>query len=303
MANSIALAQKYINDPTNFNQVYKAGAKTADLEANEIKFLDAQTVKMPKYAFSVSAMGTYDRATGAPSADLVETWNTYTLSQDKGNTIQLDVMDDEETLNEGLVRRANEFTRQVIIPSIDTYRFGVLAKVPTPALTPTVVGAHIVTTTASVVGTAISNVDLAFQYLEEKEVSMEGLILYVTPAFRHLMQRSTDITKQFSVQAVDGEVNTVVEYYNGAKIVTVPSARLGANIEFILVQPKSVGSTVKFNESRLVDLTATTDNKFGFAWKYRVYYDLFIAEGGAIQEGTTPNFVLVNPGIYVKKSS
>lgn len=304
MANTIALAQKYINDPANFNQVYKAAAKSADLEANEIKFLDGNVVKLPKYSFSVSAMGTYDRATGAPVADLTETWSTYQLSQDKGNSLFLDVMDDEETLSEGLIKRANEYVRQIAVPTVDAYRFGVLGTVPTPAATPTVLGSKIVTSAASTTATILTNVDAAFQYLEEKEVSVEGLILYVTPAVRNLMNNATGITKYFSVQQMhDGDVSTKVEFYNGAKIVVVASSRLGTKVEFILVQPKCVGSTVKFNESRLIDLTATDDKRFGFAWKYRMYYDLFLAAGPAIIEGTTPNFTLVNPGVYVKKES
>lgn len=303
MANNIALAQKYLNDPRNFNQVYKNASKTIDLEANQLQFLDANTVKLPIYNFSSSVMGTYSRDTGAPLIDLIEKWSTYTLSQDKGNSIKLDVMDDEETLGEGLIKRANEFTRRVIVPGIDTYRFGVLASVPTPTTDPTVVGSKIVGTTASTASDAISNVDAGFEYLEKNEVPMEGLVLYVTPAFRLLMQRSADITKKFDVQLVDGDVNTRIETYNGAKIVTVPNTRLGTNIEFILVQPMSVGSAVKFNESRFIDLTNTTQGFFGQGWKYRVYYDLFISEGQAIIEGSGSTKTLVNPGIYVKKSA
>lgn len=303
MANNIALAQKYLNDPTNFNQVYKNEAKTVDLEGNQLKFLDANTVKLPRYNFSASVMGTYSRDSGAPVVDLVETWDTYTLSQDKGNSIKLDVMDDEETLGEGIIKRANEFTRRVIVPGIDAYRFGKLATVPTPATDPTVVGAKIVGTTASTATDAISNVDTAFEFLEKNEVPMEGLVLYVTPAFRLLMQRSDDITKKFSVQDGGNNVDTRVEFYNGAKIVTVPPARLGTNIEFILVQPKAVASAVKFNESKLIDLTETTQGFFGQGWKYRVYYDLFLSQGSAIIEGTGATKTLVQPGVYVKKSA
>lgn len=302
MANTISLAVKYINDVKNFNQVYKNEAKTTDLETNELKVLDGNAVKMPNYGFSTAVMGTYSRDTGAPSANLVETWKTYTLSQDKGNSLVLDVMDDEETLGEGLIKRANEFTRRVIVPGIDAYRFGVLASVPTPAATPTVVGAKIVNGTLSTSSTAIENLDNAFKYLEDNEVPMEGLILYCTPSFRLAMQRSTEIAKRFEVQTKQTDVNTTIELYNGAKIVTVPSSRLGAVVEFILVQPRSVASCVKFNESRLVDLTETSTSNFGQAWKYRVYYDLFISEGSTIIEGADATKVLINPGIYVKKA-
>lgn len=298
MANSIALAQKYIGDQTNFNQVYKEKALTADLEANQLRVLDGNTVKIPLYAFSSQTLGNYSRATGAPAVDLVETWKTYTLSQDKGVSLYLDEMDDEETLSEGIIRRANEYVRQVIVPAVDTYRFSVLTRTPTT----TVVGAHIVTEDAT--PTSASNIleliDGAFEYMAENEVSKEGLILYVSPKERTYIQRSSDLSKYVAVQKMIGDVSTLVETYNGAKIVEVPSARLGEKVEFILVQPKSVASCVKFDESRLINATETTSNLFGYHWKARLYYDLFIADGPAIKEGASD--VLVNPGIYVHKA-
>lgn len=305
MANTIALAQKYIADINNFNQVYKYASLTADLEANQIKVLDGNTVKLPKYAFSNYALPTYSRDSGTTVVDLIESWNTYTLTQDKGTTLKLDVMDDEETLSQGLIKRANEYVRQVIVPAVDTYRFGVLATVPTPATTPTEadLGSKIVTDAVLTTSNVFEKIDAAFKYQADNEVPKTDLILYVTPATRHLMQRSTDISKKFDVQTVQGEISTVIEYYNGAKIVEVPSGRLGAGISFMLVQPKAVASCVKFNESVLVNLTETDAKFFGFAWKWRMYYDLFIAAGPAITEGTGANKTLVNPGVYVYKET
>lgn len=297
MANSIALAQKYISDRNNFNQVYKAKALTADLEANQLKVLDGNAVKLPFYAFSSTTLGNYNRATGAPAVDLVETWKTYTLSQDKGGSLYLDDMDDEETLSEGIIRRANEYVRQVVVPAVDTYRFSVLTRTPTT----TVVGAHIVTEDATPTSEAniLELIDAGFEYMAENEVSKEGLILYVSPKVRTYIQRSSDLSKYVAVQKMIGDVSTLVEKYNDAKIVEVPSTRLGAKVEFILVQPKSVASCVKFDESRLINATETTSNLFGFFWKHRLYYDLFIADGPAITEGAS---LLVNPGIYVHKA-
>lgn len=304
MANNIQLAKKYIGDPTNFNQVFKKGSLTARLDsaAHRINFLNAKTVEIASYGFSTDLMGDYSRANGAPAADIVDTWKSYTLSQDKGNSLYLDVMDDEETLGEGLIRRANEFTRRIIIPGVDKYRFSVLGSVPTPATTPTVIGSKIVSGAASTSADVITRIDTAFEYLAENEVDTDNSILYVTPAFKNLMQNATGITKYFSTQkAHDGDVSTLIQFYNGAEIVEVPSNRLGEDVEFILVQPLAVGTAVKFDETRLINLTDTDATKFGHAWKYRIYYDLFLSVGKGIVEGEGATKTLVNPGVYVFK--
>lgn len=298
MANDITLAQKYINNVENFNQVFKRDSLTGLLETQKLNFLDANTVKVPNRKFSTYTLGDYNRATGAAQVDLEEEWDTYTLTQDKGEFLYLDVMDDEETLSEGLIARANARNREVVVPSVDKYRFGVLATVPTPATDPTVVGAKIITAAAATVDNAVELVDNAHEYMEENEVPIDGTVLFVTPAFRKKMQRSKDIQKNFGVRDITlGGITTQFDEYNGSLIVTVPTPRLGANTEFILVNPLSVTATIKFNESRLVDGTATTSNLFGNFWKFRLYHDFFISKGQAIKEGN----LLVNPGIYVKK--
>lgn len=302
MANNIALAQKYINNVENFNQVFKRDSLTGLLETQKLNFLDANTVKVPNRKFSTYTLGDYNRATGAAQVDLEEEWDTYTLTQDKGEFLYLDVMDDEETLSEGLIARANARNREVVVPSVDKYRFGVLATVPTPATDPTVVGAKIITAAAATVDNAVELVDNAHEYMEENEVPIDGTVLFVTPAFRKKMQRSKDIQKNFGVRDITlGGITTQFDEYNGSVIVTVPTARLGADIEFILVHPQAISTTVKFNESRLVDATATTKNLFGNYWKFRLYHDLFISKGQAIIEGTGATKTLVNPGVYVKK--
>ena len=294
MANNIVLAEKYINDPNNFNVVFKRDSLTALLETERVNFLDAQTIKVPNRKFNTYELGDYSRADGTTAVELIETWDTYTLSQDKGETIYLDVMDDEETLGDGLISRANARNREVVVPSVDKYRFNKLQTVPTAS----VVGAKIITAVAATPTNAIELVDDAHTYLQENEVPIEGTILFVSPAFKKSMQRSPDITRTFGTREVNvGGITTQFDEYNGSLIVTVPTPRLGANTEFILVNPLSVTATIKFNESRLVDGTATTSNLFGNFWKFRLYHDFFISKGQAIKEGN----LLVNPGIYVKK--
>lgn len=304
MANSIELAKKYIADPNNFNQVFRKGSLTSLLLTERVVFLDADTIKMPKYGFSTDVQGAYSRENGTTRVGLVESWDTYQLTRDMGETIDLDVMDDEETLGEGIMRRANERTRQVIVPSNDGYIFNVLATVPTAATDPTVVGAKIVTSAAATPATALSLVDAAIDYLEEAEVGVEDAVLYCTTEFKRKMANSTALTRMFGVKEVGvANVKVTFETYEDIPIVSVPTKRLGAGVEFILVNKKAVTYVNKFTESKLINLTETTDNKFGWAWKYRQYGDFFLSEGAAVIEGSGATKVKINQGVYVKKSA
>jgi hypothetical protein len=306
MANNIALAQKYVADPENFQGVFAAATLTGDLTTQDVVFTGAKTVKMPFYNFSLAAgadLPNYNRATGTTLVDLIETWKELTLSQDKGPSLYIDEMDDEETLGQGIIKRVNEFIRTRHVPAVDKYRFSVAFKTPTPATDPTVVGAKIVVGNILTKDNVLDAIDAAFEYQSEQAVTKEGLVLYIKPSARTLLQRAKDLSRQIVVQNVSiNNVNTVIETYNGAKIVEVPSAILGTDIDFALVQPKALASCVKYNASKILT-GESLPGKFGYQWDHRFYYDLFHSEGKAIIEGTGSNKTLVNPGVYVYKGT
>ena len=265
MANTIALAVNYLADPSNLNAVYKASSKTADLEASRVQFIGADTVKLPKISFG-AALGTYDRALGFTAMDVTKSWDTYQLSQDKGNQILVDVMDDEESKGQGVIQFANEYIRRVVVPAVDTYRFanlvtgagnGIALSVPTAA-------------------TILEDVLASFEALAEDEVeNVEGLILYMTPAIETLLMTSTDIQKFVGMGDWNGNIDTKVKMFNQAKIVIVPTARLGANVNFMLVDPSAVLSVVKHNPAYFF-AAGTHTGIDGDIINYRLYYDLFV---------------------------
>jgi hypothetical protein len=275
MANSIAKVTQYLADPANLNAVYKASALTQDLEANEVKFIGANIVKLPKFSFG-GALGTYNRATGHVANDITKAWDTYTLSQDKGNKILLDKMDDEESGAEGIIKAFNEYLRQVVVPAVDTYRFSTLVSNAGTTVEETSTAANI-----------IDQLEAGFKSFEENEVPVEGSIIYMTPATKSFLQLSSDLSRYVSYGTFNGQIDNRVMYFNGAKIVTVPSSRLGTDIQFILVQPKSVLSCVKHNPSKFwAEIPGLDASQIDF----RLYYDLFVIanknKGVYVQDAT-----------------
>lgn len=266
MPNTIALAQAYLKDAVKLNQVAKEALLTGDLEANRVQFVGANTVKLPSITFG-AGLGTYSRATGFVENDITLSWDTFTLSQDKGNSLKLDAMDDEEGLGQELVPYVNEYIRTVEVPEVDKYRLGVLA---------TAAGTTEVETIA--LATAITQLMAGFETLKENEFPEEGLILYCTPAIDTLFQLSPELQRYIRVDEVrNGEVSTKVRYFNGAKIVVVPSNRMPAKANFILVHPSAQMSVVKHNPAHYYGV-GTVPGFDGGQVDIRLYHDCFVID-------------------------
>lgn len=116
MPNSIALAQKY--EPI-LDEVYKAASKSAILDTanSNISFIGANVVKIPK--MTLSGLADYSRNVGFVQGAETLTWETLTLSKDRGVSFTVDAMDDEETLGTAFGRVAGEFVRVHEVPELD----------------------------------------------------------------------------------------------------------------------------------------------------------------------------------------
>ena len=123
MANSIDLVTKY--QPL-LDEVYKEASLTQDLEDTKVKFDNSKTVKILK--LEVPALGDYSRNSGFTSGDVTATWESWTLSEDRGREFSIDAMDDEETLDMTFGKAASEFVRTKVVPEIDMYRFAKMAQ-------------------------------------------------------------------------------------------------------------------------------------------------------------------------------
>lgn len=114
MANSIALAQRYL---PMLDAVYKYGAKSAILDNPNVQFIGGNAVKV--FKTSMDGLGDYSRNSGYVNGDVTGTWETLTLSQDRGRSFQIDRMDNEETLDMAFGTLAGEFIRTRVTPEVD----------------------------------------------------------------------------------------------------------------------------------------------------------------------------------------
>lgn len=286
MANSIALAQKYL---PMLDEVYKASAKSAILDATKVEIVQGNTVKV--FKTSMDGLGDYSRNDGFIKGDVTGTWETLTLSKDRGRTFQVDRMDNEETIDMAFGTLAGEFIRTKVVPEVDAYAFAKLAGTS---------GIDSGTATDVTVGTTDvpSLIEEAERSMNENEVPQEGRILFISETAYAGMKNKIDRTTMNG----EGGIDRGVVSFDGMRIIRVPQNRFytaitlydgktagqtaggyvgtattGYKINFMIVHPSAVCKVVKHVLPRIF----TPDvNQAADAWKfdYRLYHDIFAYE-------------------------
>ena len=281
VGNSIALAQKYL---PLIDEVYKAASKTAILDtANDrVRWIGADTVKM--LALSELGMGDYSRNAGFVPGDTTATWETFQITQDRGRSYQIDVMDNDETLGQIVGNLLGEVERIHIVPELDAYRF---AKMAGTAGIDGATGDITVGTTN--VKTLISAAEAS---MTNNEVPEDGRILFISPRCKDALKGNIER------RIINSEANVSyeVEYFDNMRVITVPQNRFctsitlaqpsahdgaggytpgGKRINFMIVHPSAVMQVVKHVAPRLF---SPAQNIEADAWRlnYRIYHDCFV---------------------------
>ena len=281
VANSIALASKYL---PILDEIYKAGSKTAILDtlAEQIRFDGAKIAYL--YGADPVGLSAYSRNAGFVPGDVDGAWQPYEITQDRGRSFMVDVMDNDETLGMAFGTLLGEFERTEVIPEIDSYRFAKYAAAAT--------GTNKVTETLSAAAATITSIDNATAVLDDKEVPYEGRVLFVTPNTYKLIKGG--VTRM--IMNGDANVDYNVEMYNDMRVITVPSGRFhtavtinapttsdgvggftagGQVMNYMIVHPSAVMQLVKHNIPRIFSPEV---NQEADAWKlnYRIYHDAWV---------------------------
>ena len=281
VANNIALASRYL---PILDEIYKAGSKTAILDtlSERIRFDGMKTA----YLYNADPVGlsAYSRNAGFVPGDVDGAWEPYEITQDRGRSFMVDVMDNDETLGMAFGTLLGEFERTEVIPEIDAYRFAKYAAAAT--------GTNKVTETLSAAAATITSIDNATAVLDDKEVPYEGRILFVTPNTYKLIKGG--VTRM--IMNGDANVDYNVEMYNDMRVITVPSGRFhtvvtinapttsdglggftagGQVMNYMIVHPTAVMQLVKHNIPRIFSPDV---NQEADAWKlnYRIYHDAWV---------------------------
>lgn len=256
------------------DELFTTESKKSLLTNQDLSWTGAHTVKV--YKVTTANMNDYGR-TGPAAGEwsrygqvrgLDATTEEFTLKKDRSFTFAVDKLDKDET--GGTLAAASALARQVrevVIPEVDTYVYGVMAAgaghKPTPvALTKTNIYEQLIT---------------ANNTLDNAEVPETGRIIVVTPDVYLLMKQCKDIVMETDI-GNDLRLKGVISNLDGANVIKVPKMRLPADFGFMIAHPVATVAPTKLEDYK------THQDPPGISGELvegRICYDAFVLENKA----------------------
>ena len=269
MANTINLVTAF---RPLVDEKFSSESKKALLTNNDFDWTGAHSIKV--YKVSTSDMNDYDRA-GAntatnwsrfgPVAGLDATTEEMTLKKDRSFTFAIDKLDEDETA--GQLQAASALERQlreVVIPEIDTYVYGMMCNRAGNKPAATALTAENICGEIFKANTALDNA----------EVPETGRIIVVTPDIYLLMKQSKDIFLETDV-AENMRLRGVIAQLDGAQIIKVPANRLPSDFGFMVAHPVATVAPTKLEDYRIHQ---DPPGISGDLVEGRVCYDAFVLD-------------------------
>ena len=261
--------------------------------SKQVQYNGGAEVKIPK--MTMSGLGDYDRNSGFAQGAVAVTYETRTLTQDRGRTFQLDAMDVDETnfaATAGAVMR--EFQNTKVIPEIDAYRYSKIYELAeaagkTKTYTPTADSIF------EKLMNDITEVRDAAGECTEIVIAMSAKVA----GMLDLAKGGTNVLQSGYFE--QGKAEIKVKEIDGCPIIRVPSARFQTKYTFMDGVENAEGGFAAAEDAKGInwmvmvkqapvaisktDVTRIFDpmtNQNANAWKidYRKYHDLWIMDNG-----------------------
>lgn len=268
---AINLVTKYL---PYVDEIFTKESKKSLLTNQDYDWTGAHTIKV--YKITTSEMQDYKRNpvagfTGSRYGeikDLDATTEELTLKKDRSFTFVIDKLDEDETA--GQLAAASALARQqrqVVIPEVDTYTYGVMAAgAGTKAEAVTLTAENIYNEILKA-GTALDNAD----------VPESNRQLVVTPDVYQLMKHCKDITMETDI-GNDMRLRGVIANLDGANVIKVPAARLPENFGFMLCHPCATVAPTKLEDYKIHQ---DPPGISGSLVEGRICYDAFVLDNKA----------------------
>ena len=262
------------------DEQFSTESKKSLLTNQDFDWTGAHTVKV--YKVNTSDMNDYDRSgtnVGVTDgeagtvvwsrygaiAGLDATTEEFTLSKDRSFTFAIDRLDTDETAGQLAAASAlARQTRDVVIPEVDTYVYGVMCtkagtKPTAAALSKTNIYAEILK---------------ANQTLDDAQVPETGRIIVVTPATYVFMKQCTDIVMETDI-GNDMRLKGVIGMLDGCSVVKVPAKRLPAKFGFMVAHPSATVAPTKLEDYKVHQ---DPPGISGSLVEGRICYDAFVLD-------------------------
>ena len=268
MANNIITAEKYA---AIVDAAYKKASLTSVLDAaTKPDFSGAKTVKVMKV--ETTGLGDYSKQNGYAKGNVSVTWEDMTLAEDRSAELEIDRMDDEETLGMAVGAATKDFMQLNVGPEVDAYRFMKYAKLEG------IGSAAGSLADGSAVVAALRGATVA---MDEAEVPAEDRVLFITPTLYGSVQdldtnKSKEVLKRFStiIEVPQTRFYTDITLHSGADSWGYTKGATAKNINFIVVSKSAVVQATKLALPKIFD-PDTNQNKDAWKFQYRLYHDAF----------------------------
>lgn len=192
----------------------------------EIKFINAQTIKLPK--MSVSGYKDHNRqGTGFNTGTIANEWEPKKLEHDRDIEFAIDPMDiDETNLVVEVANIQNTFEEEQAIPEKDSYRY---SKLYVEAEKYKDKGAH-TDTEVLTIANILDWFDDRMAEMDDAGVPMEGRELRGTSTMLKLLKKADGITR--TISNGDGNIDRRVHSLDDVKLISVPKARFKTAYDF-----------------------------------------------------------------------
>lgn len=253
------------------DEQFTAESKKHLLTNQDFDWTGAHTIKV--YKISTSEMNDYNRNgedTGNWSRygavkDLDATTEELVLKKDRSFTFTIDKLDKDETQQQ--LQAASALARQnreVVIPEVDAYTYGVMAENAGTA-------PEAVELTATNIYGKILEGSLA---LDDANVPESGRVLVVTPAVYNLMKQSGDIAMETNI-GNDLRLQGVIGILDGMNVQKIPAPRLPADFGFMIAHPVATVAPVKLEDYTIHE---NPPGISGSLVEGRICYDAFVLD-------------------------
>lgn len=268
---AIDLATKYL---PYVDEIFTTESKKSLLTNQDFNWTGAHTVKV--YKVTTSGMNDYGRkgpeggnwSRYGAIKDLDATTEEFTLKNDRSFTFVIDKLDTDETQQQlaGASALARQ-QRQVVIPEVDAYTYGVMVK-----------GAGTIATPKGLTDTNIyDEITAGNEALDNAEVPETGRCLVVTPSVYRLMKKNKYIEMETDI-AQEMRKKGVIAMIDGLVVIKVPNNRVPKGFGFMVAHPCATVAPTKLEDYKI------HQNPPGISGELvegRICYDAFVIENKA----------------------
>lgn len=257
------------------DEMFTTESKKSLLTNQDFNWSGTHTVKI--YKVSTATMTDYDRAgtgTGKTGSrygaiqSLNATTEEMTLTKDRSFTFAIDKLDADETAQQlaGASALARQ-QREVIIPEVDSYVYGVM----------TTNAGNKPTAKAMTADIIYDEIIAGSEALDNAEVPETNRVLVVTPAIYKLMKQSPDITMETDI-GNDLRLKGVIATIDGMNVIKVPAVRLPEDFGFMIAHPSATVAPTKLEDYKL---HSDPPGISGDLVEGRIAYDAFVLDNKA----------------------